>query len=52
MSVYSQQISDANYTSNIRKYLENPFDQVGEGDINFNVEKFIEHLNHRFSGNE
>jgi hypothetical protein len=32
---------------NIQEHLENPFDQVGEDDINFNVEKFIERLNHR-----
>lgn len=31
---------------NIQEHLENPFDQVGEDDINFNVEKFIERLNH------
>ncbi|MFT5779230.1 MAG: hypothetical protein ACI837_002187 [Crocinitomicaceae bacterium] len=32
---------------NIQEHLENPFDQVGEDDIQFNVEKFIEHLNHQ-----
>lgn len=26
--------------------LQNPFDQIGEDDISFNVEKFIERLNH------
>ena len=31
---------------NIQEHLENPFDQVGEDDIKFNVEKFIERLNH------
>jgi len=31
---------------NIQEHLENPFDQVGEDDINFNVEKFIDRLNH------
>ena len=35
---------------NIQEHLENPFDQVGEDDIKFNVEKFIERLNHK-SGN-
>lgn len=30
---------------NIQEHLENPFDQVGEDDITFNVEKFIEGLN-------
>ena len=29
---------------NIQKHLENPFDQVGEDDIKFNVEKFIKRL--------
>ncbi|MDH5602344.1 MAG: hypothetical protein OEY51_00295 [Cyclobacteriaceae bacterium] len=29
---------------NIQSHLENPFDQVGEDDININVEKFIERL--------
>lgn len=29
---------------NIQGHLENPFDQVGEDDIKFNVEKFIENL--------
>ena len=32
---------------NIQEHLENPFDQVGEDDIRFNVEKFIERLNHQ-----
>ncbi|AIZ40337.1 hypothetical protein [Cellulophaga baltica] len=31
---------------NIQEHLENPFDQIGEDDIKFNVEKFIERLNH------
>lgn len=31
---------------NIQEHLENPFDQVGEDDITFNVEKFIDNLNH------
>jgi len=26
---------------NIQEHLENPFDQIGEDDINFNVEKFV-----------
>lgn len=30
---------------NIQEHLENPFDQVGEDDITFNVEKFIQRLN-------
>ena len=30
---------------NIQEHLEDPFDQVGEDDITFNVEKFIESLN-------
>lgn len=30
---------------NIQVHLEDPFDQVGEDDITFNVEKFIESLN-------
>jgi len=34
---------------NIQEHLENPFDQVGEDDIKFNVEKFIERLNHKSS---
>ncbi len=29
---------------NIQDHLENPFDQVGEDDIKFNVEKFVENL--------
>lgn len=29
---------------NIQEHLENPFDQVGEDDITFNVEKFIKNL--------
>lgn len=32
---------------NIQEHLENPFDQIGEDDIKFNVEKFIERLNHQ-----
>lgn len=31
---------------NIQEHMENPFDQVGEDDISFNVEKFMERLNH------
>lgn len=31
---------------NIQEHMENPFDQVGEDDITFNVEKFIERLKH------
>ncbi len=31
---------------NIQEHLENPFDQVGEDDISFNVEKFMERLRH------
>ncbi|WP_024479297.1 hypothetical protein [Cellulophaga baltica] len=31
---------------NIQEHLENPFDQIVEDDIKFNVEKFIERLNH------
>ena len=34
---------------NIQEHLENPFDQIGEDDIKFNVEKFIERLNHQSS---
>ncbi|MDG1428427.1 MAG: hypothetical protein P8H56_04055 [Crocinitomicaceae bacterium] len=30
---------------NIQEHLENPFDQVGEDDIVFNVEKFVDNLN-------
>ncbi len=30
--------------SNIQEHLENPFDGVGEDDINFNVEEFLENL--------
>ena len=29
---------------NIQTHLENPFDQVGEDDVEFNVEKFINNL--------
>ncbi|WP_435314929.1 hypothetical protein [Cellulophaga fucicola] len=32
---------------NIQEHLENPFDQIGEDDIKFNVDKFIERLNHK-----
>ena len=32
---------------NIQEHMENPFDQVGEDDISFSVEKFIERLNHQ-----
>ena len=32
---------------NIQEHLENPFDQVGEDDININVENFIERLEHQ-----
>lgn len=32
---------------NIQEHLENPFDQVGEDDIKFNVEKFVERLNYK-----
>ena len=32
---------------NIQEHLENPFDQIGEDDIKFNVEKFINRLNHK-----
>ncbi len=32
---------------NIQEHLENPFDQVGEDDITFNVNKFIERLNYQ-----
>lgn len=32
---------------NIQEHLENPFDQIGEDDIKFNVDKFIERLNHQ-----
>ncbi len=31
---------------NIQEHLENPFDQVGEDDIVFNVEKFVGNLKH------
>ena len=34
---------------NIQEHLENPFDQVGEDDITFNVDKFMERLNHKSS---
>lgn len=37
---------------NIQEHLENPFDQVGEDDISFNVEKFIERLNHQSSDDD
>lgn len=37
---------------NIQEHLENPFDQVGEDDIKFNVEKFIERLNHKSSDDD
>jgi hypothetical protein len=37
---------------NIQEHLENPFDQVGEDDINFNVEKFVERLNHQSSDDD
>lgn len=33
--------------ANIQEHLENPFDQIGEDDITFNVEKFLEKLNHK-----
>ena len=36
---------------NIQEHLENPFDQIGEDDIKFNVEKFIERLNHKSEDN-
>lgn len=36
---------------NIQEHLENPFDQIGEDDIKFNVEKFIERLNHQTTDN-
>ena len=29
---------------NIQEHLENPFDQVGEDDVKFNVEKFMKRL--------
>jgi len=29
---------------NIQEHLENPFDQIGEDDIEINAEKFVEHL--------
>jgi hypothetical protein len=29
---------------NIQDHLENPFDQIGEDDIVFNAEKFVERL--------
>ncbi len=32
---------------NIQEHLENPFDQIGEDDITFNVEKFMRRLNHK-----
>lgn len=32
---------------NIQEHMENPFDQVGEDDITFNVEKFVQRLNHK-----
>jgi len=34
---------------NIQEHLENPFDQVGEDDITFNVDKFVENLRHQSS---
>ena len=34
---------------NIQEHLENPFDQVGEDDITFNVDKFIQQLEHKSS---
>jgi len=37
---------------NIQEHLENPFDQVGEDDIKFNVEKFIRRLNHKTGDGE
>lgn len=37
---------------NIQEHLENPFDEVGEDDIKFNVEKFIERLEHKSADNE
>jgi hypothetical protein len=37
---------------NIQEHLENPFDQIGEDDIKFNVEKFIERLNHKSEDGE
>ena len=37
---------------NIQEHLENPFDQIGEDDIKFNVEKFIERLNHKTEDGE
>ena len=33
---------------NIQEHLENPFDQVGEDDIKFNVNKFIERLEYKY----
>jgi len=32
---------------NIQEHLENPFDQVGEDDITFNVDKFVINLKHK-----
>jgi hypothetical protein len=32
---------------NIQEHLENPFDQVGEDDITFNVDKFVNNLKHQ-----
>jgi len=32
---------------NIQEHLENPFDQVGEDDITFNVDKFVQNLKHQ-----
>ncbi|MFC5047230.1 hypothetical protein ACFSTE_08095 [Aquimarina hainanensis] len=34
---------------NIQEHMENPFDQVGEDDIKFNVEKFMQRLEHQSS---
>ncbi len=31
---------------NIQEHLEDPFDQIGEDDITFNVEKFMDSMNH------
>jgi len=32
---------------NIQEHLENPFDQIGEDDIDINAEKFVERLDLR-----
>jgi len=37
---------------NIQEHLENPFDQIGEDDIKFNVEKFIDSLNDNVFDNQ